>query len=184
MVDSKSTDFRALYLAYADRFQRWARKSFPNCPAEEIEDACQEAYMVVYQHWIEGKITTSFQALLFAVGKNKLRDKMKQLARGPVAMKWEAGEEQMLRQVSMETDQQDQHAFQANMVQQLLESIGEPCKSVLKMAFFADYAVESIAQAMGYESERVASARKSKCLRQLRNKLQEFGLNRDDLLKP
>lgn len=184
MTDFRRTDFRALYLAYADRFQRWARKSYPACPVEDIEDACQEAYMVVYQHWIEGKITSSFQALLFAVGKNKLRDKMKRLAKGPIPMHWEADEESLLQQLTPEVKERDQQTHQANLVRQLLESIGEPCKTVLKLAFFADYAVESIAQAMGYESERVASARKSKCLRQLRNKLQAFGLNKDDLLTP
>ncbi|MEM7370042.1 MAG: sigma-70 family RNA polymerase sigma factor [Bacteroidota bacterium] len=182
MISDSEQYFREQYLTYARRFISWARKRYPSCPGEEIEDACQEAYMVVYQHWIEGKVAKNFQAFLFAVGKNILRDKLKRVIRAPIQMEFKQEEEHLLEEIDEGTAEQYNQDHQASVVESLLAQIGSPCNEVLRMSFFADYAVESIASAMGYESERVASARKSKCLRQLRNLLQKLGINKDDLL--
>lgn len=182
MVADSEQYFREQYLKYARRFISWASKRYPSCPEAEIEDACQEAYMVVYQHWIEGKIVENFQAFLFAVGKNILRDKLKKVVRGPLSMEFDQEEEHLLGEIDEGVANQYNQDHQASMIEQLLSQIGSPCNEVLRMSFFADYAVESIAAAMGYESERVASARKSKCLRQIRGLLEKMGINKDDLL--
>lgn len=174
--------FREQYFSHAQRFIHWASKTYPTCPKGDIEDACQEAYMVVYQHWIEGKITKSFQALLFAVGKNILLDKLKRIIRGPVNMEFNTEEQHLLTEVDEGLADQYRQDHQANVVESLLTQIGSPCNEVLRMSFFSDYAVDSIASAMGYENERVASTRKSKCLRQLRLLLKKLGIKKDDLM--
>lgn len=51
----------------------------------------------------------------------------------------------------------------------LLNTIGEPCKTVLTLYYFKEYSMESIAHEMDYKSEQIAAKRKFICLQQLRS---------------
>lgn len=73
--------------------------------------------------------------------------------------------------------ERDRVEQQQNIVQQLLEQIGDPYRTVLQLAFFRNYPPESIARAMGYASEATARVRKTRCLKQLGDMLDAMQIN-------
>ena len=62
------------------------------------------------------------------------------------------------------------NAHLKSVVQELLEKVGDPCQTLLKLAFLKGYSTEAIVDEMGYSDERVVRKRKSLCIKKLREK--------------
>lgn len=171
-----------LYNRYANVFINWAKKTYSGLDTETAVDVWQEAFLAFYVQVRDGKIQkikTSIKALLFAIGRNKIRDNFKKQGR-IVPLEGSSPQKEL---TSIEADQEltdnDQRENNKALVDRLLKVIGEPCKTVLELAFFRNYAPESIARAMGYTNEATARVRKTRCLKQLGDLLLEMNIQND-----
>jgi RNA polymerase sigma-70 factor (ECF subfamily) len=54
------------------------------------------------------------------------------------------------------------------LIREYVDRVAEPCSSVLRMFYFDEYTMFSIAKLMGYKSEDVAKSRKNKCMTKLK----------------
>ena len=57
---------------------------------------------------------------------------------------------------------------------QLVDDMGEPCKTILISYYFKALSLKLIAEAMDYKSDQVARQQKYRCIQQLRLKAEEL----------
>ena len=176
-----------LYNLHVNAFFYWARKTYPQFPHEELADIYQESFITFFYQIREGtltKITSSVKTYLFAIGKNRMRNELRKRSKfvEPPQDPWEEGKD-VINDLGMDLSimERYQHQHQASVVKQILAQIGEPCKTVLELAFFHRYTPEAIAAHMNYTSEASARVRKVKCLRQLGNLLDKMGIEYEQL---
>lgn len=174
-----------LYHQHAAAFINWARKYYRSAPEEDIIDCYQEAFTTFYFQVKDGKvqeITASIKAYLFGVGKNLLRDRLKRSNRltsfdGAISDQNSVG----ILGIDDWASRRDREEQQKEIVRELLKKIGDPCQTVLQLAFFQNYPPESIAAAMGYTSEATARVRKTRCLKQLGDLLDQMQVDYETL---
>lgn len=165
------TYLRTLYEEQRPEFMVWISKYY-QCDDETAAEVYQQAFITMYYNVKDGKLTrlsSSVKTYLFAVGKNLLRDQFKVAKR-----------RQEILEVAVETEELDtgiiekyEQSGMKDVVRQLLNKIGEPCKTVLELFYFKNYAMDAIAAHMQYKSEQIAAKRKFICLKQMRNLMLE-----------
>ncbi|MCB0851511.1 MAG: sigma-70 family RNA polymerase sigma factor [Bacteroidetes bacterium] len=158
-----------LYETHREAFGRWAMKQY-KCSDDLAGEAYQKAFIAFYYNVREGKLTelnSSVKTYLFAIGKNVIRDQFK--------LKQNQTEELDEKIAGSQPDftimEKYDNSHAKELVRNLLTQIGEPCKTVLELFYLKQYALESIAEEMGYKSESVVAKRKFICLQQLRKLL-------------
>ena len=69
--------------------------------------------------------------------------------------------------------------FRQRLVARLMETIGEPCKSILELFYFRGFSMEAIAERLQYKNENVVKTQKLRCLTSLKNMVRERYQNED-----
>ena len=161
---------RSLYDRYRKEFAQWALKHY-NIDDDAAGEIYQRAFIVFYYNVKEGKLTvmnSSLKTYLFAIGKNLLREHFKAGSRftDPGEYSLESGE------IDNSILEKYEKAETKQELEDLLERIGEPCKTVLQLYYFSNYSLEAIANHMQYKTEQIAAKRKFICLKQLRAMMQ------------
>ena len=156
---------RHLYSSFRSEFLYWAQKKF-SAQEEEVLDAFQETVVIFYEKVLSGELTnlsSSIKTYLFAIGRNRL---YKQSGKEVL------GEEMALNQKEANILERHDVQFEANeqgkQLIQLVERLQEPCGTILKLYYFAQFSMESIAAHMGYKGSDVAKAQKNRCMKKLR----------------
>ena len=160
---------RQLYEEFRSEFGHWITRNY-KCDDDMIADIYQQAFTTLYYNIKEGRLTeltSSIKTYLFAIGKNLVRDHYKISSRRKEIM-----------EVAVDTTDIDnnilEHYEQSEMkqtVRSLLNTIGEPCKTVLELFYLKGFAMDAIAAEMNYKTEQVAAKRKFICLKQMRELL-------------
>jgi RNA polymerase sigma factor (sigma-70 family) len=138
----------------------------------DAADLFQEAMVVLF-----GKaqdpgfiLTCSIGTYLFAVCKHLWYKKLQQQGRGPKILHSNIGTEDDDIGVAYEDDVKMHHEREAHyeLLNNALEQIGEPCRSLLKAYYNDDKNMQEIAAAFGYTNPDNAKNQKYKCLTRLR----------------
>jgi len=164
----KSGDDRELaqiYTDYRSEFISWITKNY-HCNVEEAKDVYQFSIMTFYENIINNKLVdlkSSVKTYLFAIGKNKILEKRKHDSRfdsihleGSTVDEISASEEAMEKESSLQ------------MVEQCLEQLGDPCKSLLELYYYNKMSMEEITETLNYKNAATAKNLKYKCLNRLR----------------
>ncbi len=164
-----------IYKEYRPAFQQWAQHSY-RIDEEQAADAFQDAVVCLYRNIVQGKLeslSSSLKTYLFAIGKNIIRKKLQQ----PVAL--ETSELEVVEH--LQADPIDQFATndRQRLVARLMETIGEPCKSILELFYFRGFSMEAIAERLQYKNENVVKTQKLRCLTSLKNMVRERYQNED-----
>ncbi|MDN5216662.1 sigma-70 family RNA polymerase sigma factor [Fulvivirgaceae bacterium BMA12] len=164
-----------LYQQYRQEFGQWAAKRY-NIDEDAIGEIYQRTFIALYYNIKNEKLTilnSSIKTYLFAIGKNQIYDHFKSSKRlaepDDLMINVDEADNSIL-------DQYEQSDMKET-VKQLLEKIGEPCKTTLELFYFKHYSMDAIAVEMGYKSEQIAAKRKFICLKQLRALLEEGRLD-------
>ncbi|MBX2814647.1 MAG: sigma-70 family RNA polymerase sigma factor [Saprospiraceae bacterium] len=161
---------KRLYDQFRSEFITWSQKSYGLQDDKAIE-LYQQSFTAFYYNVRERKITqleSSIKTYLFAIGKNKIRDHFKKSQRNDESL-----DEHHHIGVDAQIMSKYESVDLSSKVKFLLNRIGEPCQTVLKLYYFEHYSMESIASRMNYKSENVAAKRKFTCLKQLRTMLSQ-----------
>lgn len=139
---------------------------------EEAHDLFQDGMMIFYHNVINDKFkhTSSINTYLFAICKNlwfqRLRKKKVTLEHTDMSD---------LEQLDLEDHVLDEHNDEMlDRIIEMINEMGDPCKSVLSMYYFRKMSMKNIAIAMKYSNERVAKVRKFKCLKRLKEQLEHL----------
>jgi RNA polymerase sigma-70 factor, ECF subfamily len=143
---------------------------------EDVEEICQEVFLSVIKNLESFQGGSRFQTWLFRIAANKARDfreRQRAAKRGggqaPVFLQAEDPETGQLPDPPSPLPGPDVVAMgaeQVAMVHQALERLGEPCREIVELRYFADLSYEEISQCLSLNAKTVSS-RLSKCLDRL-----------------
>jgi RNA polymerase sigma-70 factor, ECF subfamily len=142
---------------------------------EDVEEICQETFLTVIKNIFSFQGQSQFQTWLFRIAANKAHDyleRQRAAKRGggqvTVSLQAEDPEGLVLDPPASAPPPDLALINQENMalIVQALERLGEPCREVIELRYFADLSYEEIAESLQLNPKTVSS-RLSKCLDRL-----------------
>ena len=133
---------------------------------EDARDIFQEAMIVLYQKAVSDSFELSCQVktYLYSVCRRLWLKKLQQLQRYNPAI--EIGEETIPIDEDLEDHEKKNEDFL--LMEQAMDKIGEPCKSLLEAYYFQKKSMPEIADFFGYTNADNAKTQKYKCLVRLK----------------
>jgi RNA polymerase sigma-70 factor (ECF subfamily) len=143
---------------------------------EDVEEICQEVFLSVIKSLGSFHGESQVQTWIFRIAVNKARDfREKQLAakrgggRKPLSLHAEDPEHGLaLDPPSAAPGPSDQllKSEEGMLVRDALERLGDPCREIIELRYFADLSYDEIGRALRL-NEKTVSSRLSKCLDRL-----------------
>jgi RNA polymerase sigma-70 factor (ECF subfamily) len=143
---------------------------------EDAEEICQEAFLAVIKNIDSFQGGCQFQTWLFRIAANKAGDfRERQLAakrgggRPPLSLQAEDAVTGLTLDPPSPLPAPDLallNVEQASLVHLALEHLGQPCREIIELRYFADLSYDEISQALELNAKTVSS-RLSKCLDRL-----------------
>lgn len=143
---------------------------------EDVQEICQETFLSVIRNLDSFQGQSQFQTWLFRIAANKARDfrEGRQAAKrggGRTTLSLQAEE----AQTGLALDPPDNtpapdlsllNSEQGALVRQALEQLGQPCRELIELRYFAELSYEELGRSLGLNPKTVSS-RLSKCLDRL-----------------
>ena len=149
---------------------------------EEVEEICQEVFLAAIKHLASFNGESQIQTWLFRIAANKARDfreRQHAAKRGggrlPLSLQAEDPETGLTLDPPSTAPSPDAALIsneQSELVHQALERLGEPCREILQLRYFADLSYDEISGSLNLNPKTVSS-RLSKCL----DRLEEIARN-------
>ena len=143
---------------------------------EDVEEICQEVFLLVIRNLDKFHGGSQFQTWLFRIAANKARDyrERQQAAKrggGQTTVSLQAEDPETGLTLDPPTmapgpDLALLGAEQITLVHRALDHLGEPCREIIELRYFGDLSYEEISQALEMNAKTVSS-RLSKCLDRL-----------------
>lgn len=157
-------ELKPLFLTYMKRYTQ---------DAEIRLDAFHEAMIAFYEYCVVGKYDASRSApktMVFMMGRAYLINRLKLERRNTS----EEGDK-IHRHIEHQVMQQYHFALTESetLICEALLKLGEKCRELLQLFFYRNYSIEAIAEQMNYKNENVVSAHKSRCIKQLKELIQD-----------
>jgi RNA polymerase sigma factor (sigma-70 family) len=166
---------RELYQKHRREFDVWAAKHY-KIDSEMAGEVYQQAFITLYYNIQDGKLNdlkSTVKTYLFGIAKNIMRDQFKLAKRFTDPIE----ENQALEDVDNSVVEKFERAELKELVRKMLNTIGEPCKTVLELYYFQQYSMDSIATELNYKSEQIAAKRKFICLKQLNKMISVYRID-------
>lgn len=163
---------KSLYDDNRKAFTLWASRHY-SLSDEDSAEIYQRSFITFYYNVRDGKLTTmnsSLRTYLFAIGKNLVREHFRAVERKAEPLEVHVDTAAIDHSITVQYEE----AEQKETVRLLLEKIGEPCNSVLRMFYFDDSDMKTIAAKMNYKTEQIAAKRKFICLQQMRKMMSDM----------
>lgn len=157
-----------LYKNYRKEFLSWSFKTFGASEVDAL-DCFQDAMIVFYRNVIDGKISelvSSEKTYLFSIGKNLLLRKFKKARR-------EIHLDNQNDGIQGIADIEFSELFQGNTLENriadIVKTMQDPCKSILRYFYFRGFTMEEIAEEMSYKNAQTVKAQKVRCIKVIQN---------------
>lgn len=160
-----------LYKLYREPFVKWMVGKYAVSEADAVE-IFQEAVIRFYENALADKIKegASIKTYLFAIGRNVWRYQHRQ-------QKKIADVDILNTELSEYTAEDflpDEPTEDQEMVRSVMQQLGEPCKTILELYYYHDWALMDIAMQMGYKHTDVVKTQKGRCVRRLKKLIEEY----------
>jgi len=174
--DGQAEAWSQLFDQHYETTGRFLFQLAPDFMREDVEEVCQETFLTVIKSLSAFRGESQFQTWLFRIAANKARDyreRQRAAKRGggqvPVSLNAEDPDSGL--SVDPPTDRPGPdacllNAEQAVLVGRALEALGDPCREIIELRYFADLSYEEIGNALKLNPKTVSS-RLSKCLDRL-----------------
>jgi len=160
-----------LYVQYRDEFSLWAMNKY-NLDKDLVGEIYQKTFIALYYNIRDEKLLTlhsSLKTYLFAIGKNQIRDHLKDNRKFVDHEDLSVANEALDFGILAEYEASEMK----ETLNRLMNKIGEPCRTVIELFYFKHYALDAIAKEMAYKTEQIAAKRKFICLKQMKTLLEE-----------
>jgi RNA polymerase sigma factor (sigma-70 family) len=149
----------------------WIRSG--NGDEADAADIFQEAMVVLYEksHDPDFRLTCKIGTYLFAISKHLWYKKLEKSKKSPVAFVTDIENEDGGNDIAdAQTDIQahEEKELHFKLLDEALDQIGEPCRSLLKAFYHQDKSMQEIATDFGYTNQDNAKTQKYKCLTRLK----------------
>lgn len=162
-----------LYYAYRKGFFNYIATRYRFFDTYILDDIYQDSFLALIDA-IRKTSINSLKDYLFKIGENNLKSYFKDEGKFP---------DMAIDDLSIEVESYDDPLEKERIreiVFQYASVLGNPCKQVFNLYYWANKSMEEIAHIMGYKSGQVAKNRKSLCLEKMRqaviNKMKTEGL--------
>lgn len=137
-----------------------------NGTAEDAKDIFQEAMIVLFEKAKQEDFTLQCQlrTYIYSVCRRLWLKRLLQQNRFMIA----EDNEVELAQVEEEVEEQEQRNTEFSMMEKAINSLGEPCKSLLEAFYLQKRNMQDIALSFGYTNAENAKNQKYKCLVRLK----------------
>ena len=155
-----------IYEFYREEFLVWGKKHY-NLNHAESADIFQDTVVGMYFNIRQGKInelSSSLKTYLFAIGKNLI---LKKLRKDKRIVKVDNPGNLPELKIEDPFEGSERERFIAKMI----NSLGEPCQSILRYFYFDNFSMDVIARIMGYKNQHVAKTIKMRCMKSLKKKI-------------
>lgn len=169
----KETDkdvLRRLYVEYRGAFIAFAQKFCSD--NDDIVDAYQDAIILLQEKAIKGdldELRCTVKTYLFSIGKYMLYDKMRKQKKTVSYMRTEQ-DDYDYHSITLDFLDDEPSKMQIQL-QHAFASLGKKCKEVLSLFYYRGYTIEEICKRLSYENKNVVKSQKSRCLKQLKDKV-------------
>lgn len=158
---------------YKSEFFRFAYRYQAN--NDILEDIFQDALIALYENAQMGKLDnlkSSVKTYLFGIGKfmifKKFRD-TKEITTDENYVFDTGGEYEVINDVLEASEPTEkERKIIAN-----LKKLGDKCREILELFYLKGFKIEEIMTAQGYENKNVVKSQKSRCLKSLKNLIQQ-----------
>lgn len=157
-----------LYRDYRKEFMSWSYKSF-GADTDVASDCFQDAMIVLYKNVQNGKLTdlqSSIKTYLFSIGRNVLLRRF-EAERREVPMSEHGYSEEVLEDIEFPELYAGNKA--ENKIAALMQSLKDPCKSILRYFYFRGFSMEEIADVMNYKNAQTVKAQKLRCIKEMQS---------------
>jgi RNA polymerase sigma-70 factor, ECF subfamily len=148
----------------------------PDFSREDVDEICQEAFISVIKNLNSFQGVSQFQTWLFRIAANKARDHRERqhaAKRGgghiPISLQAEDPETGLCLDPPSTAPSPDSCLMShesMRLLRQSLDQLGEPCREIIELRYFADLSYDEIAKTLTLNPKTVSS-RLSKCLDRL-----------------
>lgn len=163
-----------LYKLYRDEFIVWSKSTY-KATDEQAKDAFQEAVLDFHQNVICGHLTelsSTIKTYLFQIGKHKLLNIQKKESR----MTYHDALHLIENREVESFMEEENKAYTREQISKAIEKLPEDCQKVLKLFYFSEYDMESIARDLNYKNADTAKSKKSVCMKNLMNELKKISM--------
>lgn len=164
-----------LFQEYWPAFLAFLTKSF-GMDEEEVREIYVRAFTTFYYNIKDGKLSAPLQSrlktYLFGIAKNYVLKQFGSVYRERMT---HTDEMESVVQLFQQPDIVDyyEYRWQQQLVQRLLDQIGDPCRKLLILSFVQDFADEAIMEELDIPSTVAVRQRRFRCLEKLRNMVKE-----------
>ncbi len=159
-----------------DPVGRFVFQFSPELTPEDVEDICQEVFLSAVRNLASFQGKSAIQTWLFRIAVNRTRDFLEKRAaakrggrRAPLSLNEpdpRTGLTLDLPSGARGPDQELVASEQGAWLRAALDRLGDPCREVIELRFFAELSYEEIARAFGI-TVKAAGSRLHKCLGRL-----------------
>ena len=163
-----------LYQLYRNEFLVWSKSTY-NATEEQAKDAFQDAVLDFHQNVISGHLTelsSTIKTYLFQIGKHKLLNIQKKEQR----MTYHEALHLIDNGEMGSFMEEENKAYSQEQISKAIEKLPEDCQKVLKLFYFNEYDMESIARELNYKNADTAKSKKSLCMKNLFNELKKMSM--------
>lgn len=163
-----------LYQLYRNEFIAWSGSNY-KATKDQAKDAFQDAIIDFHQNVISGHLTelsSTIKTYLFQIGKHKLlniQKKEQRMTYHDALHLIENGEVENFME-------EENKAYSQEQISKAIENLPEDCQKVLKLYYFSEYDMESIAREMNYKNADTAKSKKSVCMKNLMSELKKLSM--------
>ena len=174
-----------------DEVLRFVSSRYSSLSHDDCEDLSQEAMLVMYKNVRDGRLTrltSNLTTYVIGIVKNLARAKSRQLSRdaegagqqepddedsGPAPVDLGIAEEALRRWQDAEMGD-DSQAELERAVQELVEHMPEPCRTILWAYYWEGKSMREIAAENNYTGKDVAKSTKSRCMTKVKKAMTEI----------
>ena len=163
-----SEAYTKIYEAYRDSFLGYARKY--ELSEEDVLEIYQDSVVKLYENVMSrklNKLTSSLKTYLFSIGKFKIYEQLR------YRKKRVSREESDFKTETFEQSYFGEHQLTERQIalRKHFETLGVRCKTLLNCFYLKGMSLEEIKQAEQYENVNTVKAAKSRCMKQLKEKM-------------
>ncbi len=158
-----------VYQHYREEFLQFGQRY--TTKQEDILDAYQDAMVALYENVSSGRLQylhSSLKTYLFSIGKFILLHKVQQEQR--IQHIHDADLDAELPPLIWEPIELTERQ---RFLRQALQELGGTCRELLLLFYYERFSIEAIVSRMGYKNGNTAKAHKSRCMKTLREIIQQ-----------
>lgn len=154
------------YEVHRTAFMDWGVRRY-QCEREALVDVYQEAFIVLYQNLVSGKLdemSCSIRTYIFSVAKNLL---FKQFRRNTRTDTTQGDQLYLLADDDLNIEEEWVLTDQQKSLRNAIQSMGKVCQELITLYYYHGLDQESIMQRMQYKNTQTVKSQKVRCMRQL-----------------